>query len=130
MYDVLLHVQRFFYISHPASDSGKLSNMGPCWAESDTTRWFAQIVGFNVDSFGATDFKYLSESISFVYGPGGKRLPFPDHTFDLVMSMNVLEHVEGGSFQSDPFLPSSRTYAFRIQILHDVLFEVVPVSSD
>jgi 2-polyprenyl-3-methyl-5-hydroxy-6-metoxy-1,4-benzoquinol methylase len=38
---------------------------------------------------------YPAPNTSFVFGQPGKRLPFPDHSFDLVMSMNVLEHVAG-----------------------------------
>ena len=55
----------------------------------------AQITGFNINFFNASDFLYPAPSTSFVFGPPGKRLPFPDQTFDLVMSMNVLEHVAG-----------------------------------
>lgn len=53
-----------------------------------------QITGFNVNAFSAKDFKFPAENVSFVFGPPG-RLPFPDCSFDLVTSVNVMEHVRG-----------------------------------
>ena len=54
-----------------------------------------QVTGFNINFFNASDFVYPAPNNSFVFGQPGKRLPFPDYSFDLVMSMNVLEHVAG-----------------------------------
>ena len=52
-------------------------------------------VGFNVvgspEDFLATG---SSNSTAFVYGSPHHRLPFADGTFDTVLSMNILEHVQ------------------------------------
>ena len=69
----------------------------------------AQITGFNINFFNASDFVFPAPNTSFVFGPPGKRLPFPDQTFDVVISMNVLEHVAGACVRSATLcLPCSR----------------------
>ena len=71
-----------------------------CLASSTNDVHGLQVTGFNINYFNASDFLYPATNVSFVYGPPGKRLPFPDHSFDLAMSMNVLEHVVGAPLHS------------------------------
>lgn len=53
------------------------------------------ITGFNVvgspENFLA---KGSNNGTAFVFGSPHERLPFPDWTFDTVISMNILEHVQ------------------------------------
>jgi SAM-dependent methyltransferase len=51
--------------------------------------------GFEVEAVDIPDGHYTRARIWPVRDYDGRRLPFPDDTFDVVFSSNVLEHVEG-----------------------------------
>lgn len=64
------------------------------------------ITGFNVvgtpEAFMAGG---SSNSTAFVFGSPHERLPFPDRTFDNVVSMNILEHVQNMEVSSNVQIP-------------------------
>ncbi len=64
------------------------------------------ITGFNVvgtpEAFMAGG---SSNSTAFVFGSPHERLPFPDWTFDNVVSMNILEHVQDMEVSSNVQIP-------------------------
>ena len=60
------------------------------------TGWQAQIVtdaGYAVEAIDMTTSTYVRDRIFPIHDFDGRHIPFPDATFDVIYSSNVLEHV-------------------------------------
>lgn len=77
-------------------------------------------VGFNIvgspEEFLATG---SSNSTAFVFGSPRHRLPFADATFDTVLSMNTLEHVQDLQVLCHQVVPEMvKIVAFAMEFAH------------
>lgn len=54
---------------------------------------YLQNIGFEVDAIDVADSIHIGEALFPVQIYDGKTIPFPDETFDLIFSSNVLEHI-------------------------------------